>query len=42
LNSIDLEDGLFTFKDMELDFISLEYLIVLNQDTNDFEYINLD
>ena len=42
LNSIDYKEGLFTVKGLELDFISLEYLIVMNQDTNEFEYIELD
>jgi len=41
LNSIDYKEGLFTIKGCELDFISLEYLIVLNQVTNEYEYIQI-
>ena len=41
LNTIDYIEGLFTIKGMELDFISLEYLIVLNQVTNEYEHIKL-
>ena len=42
LNSIDYDDGIFTIKGMELDPLSLEYLIVLNQVTNEYEHIKLD
>ena len=41
LNSIDYEEGLFTIKGLELDFISLEYLIVMNIETNEYEHIEL-
>lgn len=41
LENIDYESGLFTIKSMPYDWISFEYLIVMNYNTNEFEYINI-
>ena len=42
LNSIDFNEGLFTIKGLSDDYISLEYLMAMNINTNEFEYIYLD
>ena len=42
LHHIDYTEGLFYIEGMELDPLSLEYLICLNQNTNEYEYINID
>ena len=41
LEKIDFEDGLFCIEDLPLEPISIEYLIVMNIDTNEFEYMEL-
>ena len=38
LHEIDEEEGLFWIEEMPLTPLSVEYLILLNQDTNEFEY----
>ena len=40
LQDIDEEEGLFYMAEMPLTPISVEYLIVMNEDTNEFEYYN--
>ena len=42
LKTIDYKEGLFSIEGLELDFISFEYLIVMNQVTNEYEHIELD
>ena len=42
LNTFDVNEGLFTIQGMELDYISCVYLIVMNQDTNEFEYLDIN
>ena len=41
LGTMDIKEGTFTIKEMPLDEISLEYLIVMNLDSNEYEYIDL-
>lgn len=40
LASINFEEGLFTVEGLPLDFISFEYLIAMNIETNEYEYVN--
>lgn len=42
LDKIDYKKGLFTIEKMPYDLISFEYLIVMNDDTNEYEYINME
>ena len=42
LNTIDLIDGTFTIKGMELDVISIKYLIAMNIHTDEYEYVEVD
>lgn len=41
LLEINYDEGIFTIDDKENDWISFEYLIVQNLDTNEYEYIEV-
>ena len=42
LNSFNAREGLFTIEGFELDFISCVYLIVMDIDTNEYEYLDIN